>query len=688
MGACQQPVQYEGPNGEKYYLPRQWDIEAILADEAGPQNLRKILFDWFKNNPPSTQELERVSALIDDLIEFKTRQNPKKVELLAYLEKLGDEWKGLSPNQFDLLSQLRKELGTTPTFTNAQWDLLSKLTSSYRKEKGRLDYLNNEDNISKRVDQTIKNIIGQGSLGDFQVGRPGGGSFRLSRTLDIPNELVADFVERDVGALIRSYASQAGIGIEYARKFGTRDAEDAIDDMLLQVAREAKGSVDQINKILDDVRNNAIELRDLTLGDAYARNPVSMSRDAAQALTSFAAITQMGGAVITSLAEPAKQVMIHGVQRTLGFALKAMSDPKLFQQIAEETRRLTGEGMEVALGIHMQRHMEMGGLSAPGMNKVGRAFHNATRPLVNFAQGPYYIMNLLGPYTDIIKTYAGVMSSHYMLTDIQRAVKGQGGDKLISKLASYGISLDDARRIVDQPLQVGQNLKFANTSAWDDPELVAKFSMAVSGEVRRTVVTAGPANKPNITQGFVGKGENMREVALARIPFQYMNYGLAALNKNLLSALQGREANAFAGVAAMVGMGYMVARLKSSDTAWEQMPEAEKILRAVNFSGVAGIVTDIPNMIENATRGEYGIRPALGLPPAYGYSMYDDYSPYATAAGPGGGKIIDLYKLFVDDSITDREQAKIIRRMIPLNDLFYWKSLFNAGERQLRDQLY
>ncbi len=39
--------------------------------------------------------------------------------------------------------------------------------------------------------------------------------------------------------------------------------------------------------------------------------------DAAQALTSFAAITQMGGAVITSLAEPAKQVMIHGVQRTL-----------------------------------------------------------------------------------------------------------------------------------------------------------------------------------------------------------------------------------------------------------------------------------------------------------------------------------------------------------------------------------
>jgi hypothetical protein len=47
-----------------------------------------------------------------------------------------------------------------------------------------------------------------------------------------------------------------------------------------------------------------------------------------------------------------------------------------------------------------------------------------------------------------------------------------------------------------------------------------------------------------------------------------------------------------------------------------------------------------------------------------------------------------MYKLFVDDSTTEPEQARILRRMIPLNDAFYWKSLFTEAERGLTETLY
>jgi hypothetical protein len=545
-----------------------------------------------------------------------------------------------------------------------------------------------DENVAKRVDSTIKTILGEAQTGELQVGKGSFAQFRMERSLDIPNELVADFLETDVSKLLRSYANRAGYGIELTRKFGSRDMQDAIDDTLLQAIDELDGDYGRLTKTINEMRDEITTLRDLATGDAYASNPASLSRKAVQALTGWAAITQMGGSAITALTEVAKPIMVHGIQRNLNFVLGRLADPEMYKNLKEEARVLTGEGLEVTLNMHAHRFTEQGGLTAPGITKIGRAFDKATQPLISFSQGPYYIANLLGPVTDMMKTYSGAMSAHFMLEDILKVAAGKASSKTVEKLASYGISVDAAKRMADQPIEKLTKLRVANTSAWDDPDLVRQFVGAVAGETRRTIVTAGPANKPNISQGFIGKGDSLREVALLRLPFQYMNFGFAAMNKNLLSALQGREANAFAGVAAMVGMGYMVARLKSSDAAWERMPDEEKILRAVNLSGILGIIGDVPNMIENASSGEYGLRPMLGLPPAYGYRMYDEYSSLGPLVGPGGGKIVDMYKLFVDDSTTEPEQARILRRMIPLNDAFYWKSLFMEAERGLTETLY
>jgi hypothetical protein len=545
-----------------------------------------------------------------------------------------------------------------------------------------------EENVAKRVDSTMKTILGEAQTGELQVGKGSTAQFRMERVLDIPNELVADFLETDVSKLLRSYANRAGYAIELSRKFGSRDMQDAIDDALLQVLDELDGSYDGLQKTVNEIRDEITTLRDLATGDIYASNPSALSRKAVQALTGWAAITQMGGSAITALTESVKPILVHGVQRTLGFAIDRLSDPDAYRSLSEEARTLTGEGLEVVLNMHAHHYTEQGGLTAPGITKIGRAFDKATQPLISFSQGPYYIANLLGPVTDLMKTYSGAMSSHFMLEDVLKVASGKASKKTVEKLASYGISVDDAKRMADQPIEKLTKLRVANTKDWDDPDLVRQFIGAVAGETRRTIVTAGPANKPNIAQGFIGKGDDVREAALLRLPFQYMNFGFAALNKNLLSALQGRDANAFMGVTALLGAGYMVAQLKTPDSIWDKMPMEERLLRAINLSGILGIVGDIPNMIENASSGEYGIRPMLGLPPAYGYRMYDEYSSIGPLVGPGGGKVVDMYKLFVDDSTTEPEQARILRRMIPLNDAFYWKSLFTEAERGLTETLY
>jgi hypothetical protein len=69
-------------------------------------------------------------------------------------------------------------------------------------------------------------------------GTPVGGSFRKGRQLDVPNEDVAEFIERNVGSLILEYSHRFGAGLEVHKRFGQRDALDAIDDAILRAMEE------------------------------------------------------------------------------------------------------------------------------------------------------------------------------------------------------------------------------------------------------------------------------------------------------------------------------------------------------------------------------------------------------------------------------------------------------------------
>ena len=83
------------------------------------------------------------------------------------------------------------------------------------------------------------------------------------------------------------------------------------------------------------------------------------------------------------------------------------------------------------------------------------------------------------------------------------------------------------------------------------------------------------------------------------------------------------------------------------------------------------------------SNNNFGIRPMMGTKNPFTGEAEDIISePF----GPVGGLGADLYKLFQSDTTLDR-RASLVRRMIPFNNVFYLKWLFNSAQKSVVDTL-
>lgn len=580
-----------GPKNEKFYLPRYWLIDEVLADEAGSQELRRILTKWFKDNP-----------------------------------KEG-----------------------VPT---------------------------NDKAIAGRVDQSIAAIVKDAELGEMQLMKGNGSpSFTKHRGLDIPNELVADFIENDVEKIVRTYATRFGELNEMASKFG--DVDDSIEDVLIQSALELSDAElpDLLNQ-LEGLRKDLTLAKDKVTGAVYSQEPEAMAkRRHAGVLKAYGTATSLGGAMLSSIPEAARAMMVHGFARTMDATMLALSNPEAFRAVTKEMMTQTGEGLDVIFSTGFSRYVEQGGPTGMSSSRAGQAAHKFT----DAVNGPYFVANLLAPWTDWTKRMNLFYTNQFMLEDIAKFVE-TGDKKLGEKLASYGISADDAAGIMKQPLTKEGTILKSNLENWTDDQLALRYRSAVGGMVRRIIPTAGLDDIPEIAKGFV-KG---REYPLITLPFQFMNYGFAAVNKVMLSALQGRDQNAMSGLFALMAFGYMVEFYKAPDFVWEKMTATERAVRAFDRSGIAGIYSDIPTMVETATLGNIGVRPLLGLEP---YGRNEDYLDAAGGiGGPVAGRAADIVRLFVDEDTSAEDIGGTVRRSIPINSLFYLKNLVRDMEGSITDR--
>lgn len=387
----------------------------------------------------------------------------QKSELEASLQAFRDEPQELTDNflprfwdmgaikarRGELFEILFKHYSENPTiwmFKNNKWQLVRLKT-----DRG---------SIEKRVNETIDTILGDKNPTDeanigFGYGRSK--HFR-HRQVDIPNELVWDFIVQDPIAIMKTYTARVAPRLEFRKQFG-----GDVDDVAYKLRRDmvAKGfSEDQINKDMKDF----MILYDRIAG-AVLDNPSALSQRTAYIMKEAASLNYMGGAWAAAIPEFGRIIMEHdgGVMVK---AMQGMLDKEVLAASAAETR-MSGESVDIVRGTaHVRLVDDMA-------NNVDAG------ELWNKARNAYYVLNGLGPVTQISKMLDGMARAH---TIIERSVKlseGKATEFEKTWLARNGISNEVALEIAKAPWEkANSGLILANTEQWLDsiyvPEIDGK----------------------------------------------------------------------------------------------------------------------------------------------------------------------------------------------------------------------
>lgn len=635
-----------------------------------------------------TSELDNVTREIEQLNQTQGRTAKQN----ALLTKLLEHQKALKK---EIATNANLPLGQPIQFYFPhRWDvgavvkneekLRNILINHFTNTARNLGYSGVEEAVRARVDAAIDNILKRGNMAEDAdqpikaLSGDGRAFFTRSRQIDIPTELITEFIDTDLVGVMREYARKAGLGIEYTRAFDTPLGELSINRASIQAIREGK-SLSDVANIEGDIRN----VRDAILGRVHS--PEQIGAKEANILRSWFTLTSMGRAIFANLAEVVRPMWVLGVQENFDYILKSFGNNDVISGMTDELRKNTSGYWELALGMTHRRFVDSGPDTFGSMSKYGRAVESVERPLSYFAGAPFYLLNGVGVLTHFLKNYTGLVAAEMVGRRALAVKAGTASAKDIEFLASYGISMDDAIRIAEQPIQRDKGLLLANTMEWTDKASVTKFFNAIEAIQRRTIVTPSAADKPSIMMGMIGKGTTRKESVMLSLPFQLKAWSFGANNKVVLSALQGRDASVMAGMLGMYGIAYLGNAIKTPDAVWKKQDQKEKLLSAFESSGIAALYGDLNFMAETASQNTIGIRPTLGMKPKFGQEN-DGYDAIGELAGPSFSKAIDIYKAFNEGA--PRDKARVIVNSVPLNNLFWIPNSFRAMARKSLEEVF
>ena len=578
----------------------------------------------------------------------------------------------------------------------------------------------NEDLINQiardKATQAINGMIRDTeNLNIDNIHSRGTNAFVKLRKIDIPNYMflkdyngIADFIDTDVVAIARIYLRQMGVNLEAARmfdgdRFATYEMYRTMEDIIIrygdEFANNPKYEIDKLNRH----RENVEDIFNITLGRINHNTDMgSRSNQLMQGLMNFGQSIMMGSAMIAGMADPMKIVLAKGFKDTFGRELADWQTNLLAHEAklrAGKATLMSGEGFDTRLNVAGQRVADQADQSS---NSFSRAFGKIGDKILN-ALGKvntgFYSFNLLNQWTAMWKRQVAWIAND----NIYRLAEAVGTGKLyddydvdLKIYTSYGFGKEKLKRLYtlwkkyDGPkLYKAKNTYYTNIDKWmdEDPNLARDLLAAIRAEQNNTIVTPGNSDKTYMHYG-IGKfshwdeGMKDRHHNLFKIPLQFMSWAFAAINRIMISTLQGRHKGVLSGATAMLAAGMLSDYIRNPGW-WAYKSEEERILKAIEYSGLTAYFLDINNILEVMSNNNFGIRPLLGTENPFTGTPEDIISePF----GPVGGMGADLYKLFQKDTALDRK-ASIIRRMIPFNNVFYLKWLFNSAQKSVVDTL-
>ena len=533
-----------------------------------------------------------------------------------------------------------------------------------------------DDYIEQVVTSVFNNLTGRGKgdMPDWIV--PVTRGPLKERTFNIPDELVEDFLENDMEAVLRRYSRTMAAEVELADKFGRADMKeqfDAINREYDELSAKAT-TVDERYKLFKDRQRDIMNLeafRDMIRGTYRAADNNSEWSKITRAALTWNYIRLLGGVALSSMTDAARLIGVHGVRATMREALPALVNGVKAAKIARADAKALGAVTERVLQSRLASLADLNDPYAYGsrferfLSNTSNAFSKATG---------------LAYWNDMMKTMASVMTQNRMM---RNALDWQGaGQTERAYMAMLGIDEDMAQRIAAQFRKHGMEedgIYGANVGAWDDALASRAWAAALNKDVDRTIIQKGVADTPLWTKTNWG-----------RLITQFKSFGLASHQRVLIAGLQERPHRLAEQMVFASALGMMISYLKYVERG--DIDEAERLTKnpglwvanGLDRSGILSIPFEISNTAEKlGFPGMMTAAQAIAGDPDQGgsASRYASRGKIGAVAGPSLGIFEDLATIAQQLSEADLKKsgANAIIRQIPGATLPGVRSAIHVG---------
>jgi hypothetical protein len=563
------------------------------------------------------------------------------------------------------------------TTTGKEKDQLQAIIDRAEFKKGmdfeRQDYESLAEEIAQRIQGSPDGRLpydwkmGDGSNSRKLSGTALRGPLR-SRVFQIDDEIVEEFLENDIETLGARYLQNVAGDIELVRKFGDVTMEDQLKDINKWYARQKnnKSLTPRQQKNLEKNRVSDNEdiagMRDRIRG-VYGFSADNIFTRMMRSSRDLNYLRLLGGVTVSSLPDVARVFMAEGFAKTFSSGLGPLiKNTKTFKESASELKRY-GVGTDAIMSGKSDIIADVGDY-AQGGTMVERGLRSAT--------SKFGKINFLDYWTAGIKQLHAVT----MQTSIFDALAKGKYDK---RLARLGIDEQSATDMYKQVVKHGKKTEgvwLTNAKNWDRPDLERMWGAAVRKESDRVIVIPGQ-EKPLFMSREMGKTVG-----------QFRSFILSATQRVFIAGLQNQDHNALGGFASLVGMGMFTYNLKQKIAGREVSDDpAVWIMEGIDRSGVVGIIGEVTNTMEKLSGNSLGLRPLLGIDaPA---SKQVSRSVQESALGPTFGSLLSTgisasNALISKDEMTEAD-IRTLRRLIPLQNLFYLRGQFDKAQEAISD---
>lgn len=350
-------------------------------------------------------------------------------------------------------------------------------------------------------------------LGEIEEDGPRtGGSipFLKGREIHAGLDELADFVEINADTVMRGYLNRFVPAMEMTRRFGDRFMTTELANMRDHLYEKLGDMKDRKKaaQIFDDTLQLMEDARDRVLGNFGTADTMEFSARTARLVKNFANLTLMGSSVFAAMSDVGTIVKTLGPNNVFKGIVSHfntnLSDIKIQKQYA----KAAGEAAEILVGHHLSGLTGTQSIMRPSGNIIERAGQRASDAM--------FFANLLTPWTVMTKEFVSLVSTHVLIDDAKKVAAAiQAGQdpsaKMVARLASVGISPRDAQLIASMPIEKGNSIWLANMTKWSGREgeyARQKMLGAIAGEIKRSVITPGPMDRPRIFDGVIYKRSN------------------------------------------------------------------------------------------------------------------------------------------------------------------------------------